>query len=137
MTLRTGVQRAPSWKNRIAGTGITIAVAGLAMTLVEPANAQTIDTLARDTTQHFSSAFAYGLNTICFIGGALLMLGAAVGIYQHQKNPNSVRPGYLIAGGLIGAVVFAFPYMAGVMTRSVTGQSISATGAQQAMTFTQ
>jgi hypothetical protein len=116
---------------------IAALAAPVAAMMADPAYAQTIDTLTQSGTQHFTSAFGYFLNMVCYIGGAIFLIASFIGVYQHQKNPNSVRPGYLIAGCIVGSFLLAFPYMAGTMTRTVTGTSITATGAQQAMTFTQ
>jgi len=119
---------------RIAPAAIVLG-AGM---IARSASAQTIDTMTQNATQHGMTAFSYGLNAFCFVVGGFLILMAFLSWYQHQKNPNAaMRPGAMVAAGIVGGIMLAFPFMAGTVTRTVTGQNVTATGAQNQMQFTQ
>lgn len=102
------------------------------------AHAQAIDTVAQAATGHIDTAFGYMLNTICFVGGAILLAMAVFGWWQHQRNPNAgARPTMVLAGFLCGGLLLAFPFVVKTATFTVFGQGPSATGAQQQMQFNQ
>lgn len=103
---------------------------------VAAAHAQTIDTMTETATQHVATAWGYAINTACYIGGAFLLFFALWGFYSHRKNPGAgANPGVTLVAACVGSLLLAFPTVAGMMTRTATGQNVEATGSQKMMTF--
>jgi hypothetical protein len=119
-----------------------IEAAFISMTVIalhaDAVHAQAIDTVTQQASEHISVAFSYALNTICFVGGGILLAMAIFGWWQHQRNPNAgSRPTMVLAGFICGGLLLAFPFVARTASFTVFGQGPSATGAQQQMQFNQ
>lgn len=113
-------------------------LATLALTplLVSQAHAQAIDTIMQQSTGHALGAWAYFLNAFCWIVGSIMLIMCGMGWYQHQRNPNAgSRPGLMVAAGVLGGVLLAFPFLAKTASFTLFNQGPTVTGEQQQMKF--
>lgn len=104
--------------------------------LVGYAHAQAIEVIAEQATDSFNKAFAYALNSFCFIVGGFMLAAGVMSLYQKHRNNNAGTSAAYIAGAFIcGGFLIGFPYLVRTASFSFWGAATTVTGEQRMMQF--